>query len=378
MSGEDVQPLVLDTGSFRTKAGFSGDDAPRALPTVIGNSHMGDEAISNGEPLINLIQNGTVTDWDALFKIYHYAFYKGLNVATEEHPILLAESPFTSQADREKVVKLMFETFNVPALNIVPDAVLAAYASQRVTALVVNVGTESAQIVPIIEGKCQAQAACQVSLNDVSVGIENVLQNFDSSTQSSLYNSVVLDGSSQSPGLADHVHNEIFRVVPESASVNVIQPANPGYAVWLGGTVLASQEGAIEQFTCSGGLYRIETKYLNAALHDSTLAANVEDYTTRFAFTPSTGGTTIDADGNIYVSDTQTLSIWKVTLDGYTSIILQDDRLLWTDLMWIIADKKLWMPASQMRSGGDGLMAAGPNYIFTYPIDAGPSPIDHA
>ncbi|KAJ5733422.1 hypothetical protein N7493_002208 [Penicillium malachiteum] len=129
---------------------------------------------------------------------------------------------------------------------------------------------------------------------------------------------------------------------------------------------------------CSGGLYRIETKYLNAALHDPTLAANLEDYTTRFAFTPSTGGTTIDADGNIYVSDTQTLSIWKVTPEGYTSIILQDDRLLWTDLMWITADKKLWLPASQMRPGGDGLMAAGPNYIFTYPIDAGPSPIDHA
>ncbi|KAJ5733423.1 hypothetical protein N7493_002209 [Penicillium malachiteum] len=237
MSGEDVQPLIIDTGSFRTKAGFAGDDAPRAL-----------FPISNGERLINLIQNGTVTDWDALSKLYHDAFYTGLKVATEEHPLLLAESPFTSRADREAVVKMMFETFNVPALNILPDAVLAAYASQRTTALVVTVGAESARVVPVIEGKCQAQAACQIPLNDSSVAIENVLQNFDGSTQSSLYGSVVLDGSSQSPALAVYIYNEIARVLPEGASVNVIQPANPGYSVWLVGTVVGSSEGAIDMF----------------------------------------------------------------------------------------------------------------------------------
>lgn len=46
--------------------------------------------------------------------------------------------------------------------------------------------------------------------------------------------------------------------------------------------------------------------------------------------------------------------------------------------MWVTADKKLWLPASQMRPGADGLMAEGPNNIFTFPIDAGPSRIDHA
>ncbi|KAJ5621257.1 hypothetical protein N7528_006040 [Penicillium herquei] len=249
MSDGDVQPLVVDTGSFRTKAGFSGDDAPRALfPTVIGNSHVGDEAISNGERLINLIQNGTVTDWDALEKLYRYSFYKGLNVAPEEHPVILVESPFTSQADREKLVTMMFDVYSVPALTIVPDAILAAYASQRTTALVVTVGDESARVVPVIEGKCQAQAACQVPLNDLSVAIENVLQNFDGATQSALYSSVVLDGSSQSPALADYIYNGIARVVPEGASVNVIQPADPGYSVWLGGTILGSSAGAIDMF----------------------------------------------------------------------------------------------------------------------------------
>lgn len=129
---------------------------------------------------------------------------------------------------------------------------------------------------------------------------------------------------------------------------------------------------------CNGGLYRIETAYVDAALTNATLAASLGDYATPFALTPSTGGSTIDGDGNIYVSDTNLLAIWKVTPEGRTTILVQDDALIWTDLMWVTSDKKLWLPASQMRPGADGLMAEGPNNIFTYPIDAGPSPIDHA
>ena len=34
-----VQPLVLDQGTYFCKAGFAGDDAPRAVfPTIVGRS----------------------------------------------------------------------------------------------------------------------------------------------------------------------------------------------------------------------------------------------------------------------------------------------------------------------------------------------------
>ena len=39
--------------------------------------------------------------------------------------------------------------------------------------------------------------------------------------------------------------------------------------------------------------------------------------------------------------------------------------MLWTDLVWVTADKKLWLPASQMRPGSGGSMADGPNYILS-------------
>ncbi|GAM35339.1 hypothetical protein TCE0_017f03603 [Talaromyces pinophilus] len=128
---------------------------------------------------------------------------------------------------------------------------------------------------------------------------------------------------------------------------------------------------------CQGGMYRLPTELLRASLTNATLAASIGDYAEPYALTPSTGGTTIDADGTIYVSDTNLLAIWKITSDGRESIMVQDDALLWTDQMWVTNDKKLLLPASQYRPGGNGLMALGPNYIFSYSIDAGPSPIDH-
>jgi sugar lactone lactonase YvrE len=97
---------------------------------------------------------------------------------------------------------------------------------------------------------------------------------------------------------------------------------------------------------CSGLMSRIETRLLDdPSLSDATLASGVE----RFANTPSTGGTAIDATGAIYVSDTDQSRILKVTSDGRISTVIADPRLVWVDAMWIDDAGKLWMPAAQLN-----------------------------
>jgi len=132
----------------------------------------------------------------------------------------------------------------------------------------------------------------------------------------------------------------------------------------------------------NGGMYRIETAYLDQALHNSSLATTLSSYPEPFALTPSTGGTAIDADGSIYVSDTDRQNIERVCPNGTRSVLVHDERLLWVDAMWIDSRQRLWMPAAQLNRGtpfnNGSEYIQKPLHLYTIDIGVGPSPIDHA
>jgi sugar lactone lactonase YvrE len=96
----------------------------------------------------------------------------------------------------------------------------------------------------------------------------------------------------------------------------------------------------------SGPMYRIETRWLN---DPSIPAAEVARHAERWVDTPSTGGTAIDADGNIYLSDVNDLRILKITPDRRVTMLIEDPRLLWADAMWIDESGFLWIPAAQLN-----------------------------
>ena len=128
----------------------------------------------------------------------------------------------------------------------------------------------------------------------------------------------------------------------------------------------------------SGPMWKVGTQYLDdATLSPAALASHVA----RFADTPTTGGTAIDAKGNVYVADENHRRILVVSPAGQTHTLVADPRLIWVDAMWVSSDGYLWMPAAQLnRTPGlnHGAQAVQyPVYAYRLKIGNGPPATDH-
>jgi len=127
-----------------------------------------------------------------------------------------------------------------------------------------------------------------------------------------------------------------------------------------------------------GPMARIETRYLNDA---SLSASDVAQHAQKFAETWSTGGTAMDAEGNIYASDINTRSVKRITPQGEVSTVVQDPRLIWIDAMWI-SQGQLWMPSAQINrtpatTGGKPSTVEYPVKLYRLNLSVQPSPRDH-
>ena len=177
--------IVIDNGSGMVKAGFSGEDAPCCVfSAVIGKPkykttmicgsdkipndiiYIGDDAQSKrGILKLNYpIEHGIVTDWDAMERLWDYTFESQLCIDPETRNIMLTEAPQNPKKNREKMVEIMFERFNVPSTYVALQGVLSLYASGRTSGTVLDIGDGVTHTIPIFDGYCIPHAVNRYDL----------------------------------------------------------------------------------------------------------------------------------------------------------------------------------------------------------------------
>ncbi|XP_066207791.1 uncharacterized protein [Saccopteryx leptura] len=151
--------VVIDTGTGFTKCGLAGEDhVLSVIPSRVQllkqpvQARPGYAMPENREDAHPVLDRGVVSDWDALEVLWQCLFCCRLGMPPEELAVLVADSPISPRTNREKVAEILFERFQVPAMQTAHQALLALYAYGRTTGLVLGSGHGISYVAPILTG----------------------------------------------------------------------------------------------------------------------------------------------------------------------------------------------------------------------------------
>mmetsp|Transcript_1345 Transcript_1345/g.3611 ORF Transcript_1345/g.3611 Transcript_1345/m.3611 type:complete len:391 (-) Transcript_1345:62-1234(-) len=176
--------LVVDNGSCMCKVGFAGQKEPEAVfPTAVGRPSLPDTLLYPMDaPVARILEQsnsdtrrgccvgnqvykhlstmtpespmdrGVVSNWVDMELVWAHMFSDVMQINPGSQPVLLTEAPLNPKVNRELMMEVMFESFNVPAIQIALPAVLSLTACARMTGVVLDVGDTVSHVVPIFEG----------------------------------------------------------------------------------------------------------------------------------------------------------------------------------------------------------------------------------
>ncbi|KAL7884435.1 hypothetical protein AOLI_G00072050 [Acnodon oligacanthus] len=174
-------PIVVDNGSFQTRAGWACSGAEFSCPSMLFRSvaarsrgaarsetQVGND-IPNLEPLRWLLKSqfdrNVVVNFEIQELMLDYIFVH-LGIGTQghvEHPLVLTEAPCNPLHCRQMMSELLFECYGVPQVAYGVDGLFSFYSNNTQrglkpphTGLVITSGYHCSHVLPFISGRLDA------------------------------------------------------------------------------------------------------------------------------------------------------------------------------------------------------------------------------
>lgn len=142
--------------------GIAGDDLPHVLlPSVLAVDAKSAKrarfsVLTRAEDGVEVVsafgQDALVENWHNFESILTHTLSTELHINPRENALLYAEPNHNGRSARERLVELLFEKYEMPALYLARSAVLSAYANGRTTGVVLDIGHSGTSAVPVVEG----------------------------------------------------------------------------------------------------------------------------------------------------------------------------------------------------------------------------------
>ena len=164
---EKGKSIIIDNGTGYIKAAISGEvDYKIIIPNCIGKPKSSDSSYKEkndyvfGDDIEPIkkdliikypINRGIVQDWDLMEKIWGHVLYQ-LHSAPEECNVMLTQPIVNPKDQAEKMIQIMFETFDVQGFYITNPPFLSFYSIGKLTGLAVDSGASLTQYLAMLEG----------------------------------------------------------------------------------------------------------------------------------------------------------------------------------------------------------------------------------
>ncbi|WMV26727.1 hypothetical protein MTR67_020112 [Solanum verrucosum] len=244
--GMDIRTLVIGNGTEMIKAGFTGDDSPRAvIKSIVGrpchtgitlgmgqrDAYVGDEALAKrGHVFPHAISRLDLGGLDLTWYLVKFVT-DGLNV-------------FNGWERDIDIFRDMKETIAYVALDYEQEIEKANFFSKSIEkgyklpdGEVVNIGAETFRCPEVLF----QPSLVEMEATGIHDKAYNSIMRCDDDIRKDLFANIVLSGgSTMFPGIAERMRKEITALAPSHTKIKVIAPPERKYSTWIGGSVLAS------------------------------------------------------------------------------------------------------------------------------------------